>query len=256
MSQTSRQRDGDFPTKMTRKIAKKIPMADDFIFANDCKQNRVLTYEYLPEITMLALEQILYIIIFVAFLLEIFAVLKIVYNKKEIEKKVKVPTSLKNYIMKEFLILLVVTAVFFVMSFRIIPIMIQSCKSEWKIAVIRIVNLAMVYLFYAQLVKSLKDKIKNFLMKTSGKFNKVFADEAYNTLKQSISQKAVETQEAVLRPILCKGKKVIPSVKDALNDPEVFNIDPESGKSSALVEAEIFCNGGELPSSSWWKFFS
>jgi hypothetical protein len=255
---SQRQKAGDLPTKMTRKVAQNIPLVGshvkDLIFKNECqdKKNIILTYEYLPEITLVCLEQMVYFFIFVAFVLEILTVMYLVWKKKDIEKNFKVSNELKTYIMAQFVLLLVVSSVFFVVSFRVIPLMIQNCKSEMKLAIVRVLNLAIVYYFYSSFIKSIYKKVSEFFTTTQGKLNKVFADERYSELKQVLSKKAKDTQEELLLPLVCSGKKVIPSVREALSDPEVFNIDPVTGKSAALEEAERFCNDGELPKKSGW----
>ena len=167
---SSKLRHGDIPTQMTRSLLQKskdIPVVGkylptetvkDFIFEDECSgKDRVLTYEYLPEITMLTLEQLLYVTIFIAFLVELLTIVTL-FAKKKIENK-----EMKKYLLIQSAKIILAASVFFVISFRIIPIMTQSCRAEWKIGVVRVVNVAIIYLFYKNLVQSMKEQFKSFL---------------------------------------------------------------------------------------------
>lgn len=235
-------RQGDPSTQMTRKIlntTKKIPVVgkylptdtiNDFIFKNECNgKDRVLTYEYLPEITMLTLEQLLYITIFIAYLVELITILALFV-------KGKVQTNeMKEYLSMQSAKIVLAASIFFVLSFRIIPIMTQSCRAQWKIGVVRALNVVIVYLFYKNLVQSMKEKFESFFTDKKDKFAKVLTNQEYLKLKETL----MKTSYPTIYNLLCDGTEVNSAVKDILNDPELFTV--EDKESQTYKDALNFC---------------
>lgn len=236
-------RQGDPSTQMTRKMlktTKKIPVVgkllptdtiNDFIFKNECNgKDRVLTYEYLPEITMLTLEQLLYITIFIAYLVELLSILTLFVKGKVTSEE------MKNYLSIQSAKIVLAASIFFVISFRIIPIMTQSCRAEWKIAVVRVLNVAIVYLFYKNLVQSMKEKFESFFTDKKNKFAKVLTDPKYIELKETL----IKTSYPTIYNLACNGNEVNPALANLLKDPQIFTVGSDK-ESQTYKDVLNFC---------------
>ena len=202
---------GATASKLYNKI---IPQrVDDYLLKDECKQNMVLTYDYIPEITLLALEQYVYFMIFALFLFEIYAICRFLLAGNNFMKYLKDPIFLM-----EFTALIFVTCIFFTFSFRIIPLMVQSCKQTYKIFLVRFLNLFIIAFFYGQLYIVLKENFDAFVSRKLEAGKKIVArymGEDYEIEREELINKMYAVN---YKKYLCDGNKPIEGLDEFLTE--------------------------------------
>ena len=215
-------------------VGKNADYLNQTLFKNRCAEGKdiVMTYDYLPAISLYVMEQVFYLFIFSLFLIEIIFLARYFYELKKILGT--------EVFLGEVAALLGVTLIFSVLSFFVIPIMVQRCaetaKGEWyRILLVRILNLFIVSFFYYQLYEAVKDIIVLTVKKYTNTASNILAHAKSDTFKKERDAILSQLLNFNYSKYICKDGKPIDGLED------IFSED-------ALKQISDSCQAGKLTS--------
>ncbi len=209
---------------------------DEMFFKNNCTSSEdiLVTYNMLPQLSFYVMEQIFYVFIFSIFLIEIALLARYFIKLKTIFGT--------EVALGELALLLFVSFTFFVVSFFIIPGMIQSCAERldggpYKIILVRILNLAMVSAFYYQFFEVVKTEIKLRIKKLADAGSKILAHAKSDKFKGDRTKVITDLLNINYSQYICDGKKPIEGLKDILSG-EAYKQVEESCSTGSVTEEQ------------------
>ena len=205
---------------------------DETFFKNNCTSSEdiLVTYNMLPQLSLYVMEQIFYVFIFSIFLIEIALLARYFIKLKTIFGT--------EVALGELALLLLVSFTFFVVSFFIIPGMIQSCAERldggpYKIILVRILNLAMVSAFYYQFFEVVKTEIKLRIAKLTKAGSKILAHAKSDKFKSDREKVISDLLQINYSKFICDKGKPIQGLEDVLSE-------------EAYKQVEETCTSGQV----------
>ena len=210
---------------------------DEMFFKNNCTSSEdiLVTYNMLPQLSFYVMEQIFYVFIFSIFLIEIALLARYFIKMKSLFGT--------EVALGELALLLFVSFTFFVVSFFIIPGMIQSCAERlnakpYKIILVRILNLAMVSAFYYQFFEVVKTEIKKRIKKLTEAGSQILSHAKSDAFQNEREKVVSDLLNIDYKKYVCKNEKPVDGLKDVLSDEAYKQVEQTCSNKGKLTQTQ------------------